>query len=860
MLIFRKMQKYSLCSALVRVVRSVVNRALLSIVMTDRGFDIRIQYNPLYIPNRTMNPTDYRFWGRLCLAPKYTSIILLSSVIGGLYAQDNVEEDVYELDPFTVSEESVEGYIASNSLSGTRSNTPIKEIPLNIQVFTNELADDFLITNQVELERYNASMVNGAADVHSSNVIQQAYNNFFFRGFQQNWGLRDGVRQYDPVDMAGFSRVEVVKGPAAALFGLAYPGGIMNSVTKSVDFNRDFVDLGFTLASEGEYRAQVDANFSAELGGGQFGLRYVGVNSDTKDYRRNSNGMIQFSQINLAWKPTKATKFEFLAEYGYRDKTAGLGTFETAEVDANGNGLGNGASIPIQISHPDIPWEWNWSTNNVRSLETTNARFRVTHEFAPNFFVTGYWQYGDRDQIDSEGLNAAGMGGSAANWDLGWSSRGGVATGWLNPNTPEETIAMHWQHRDWQNKMWAYGVTAVYELNTDAMDNTFTVGANAWSEDFITFKGTVPEGSTSIVYLPVAANIEIPNPVGPPTDYFMDTAGAYETQDNSNDYIFASWQAKFLDGRLKTNLAVNRTNFKLVQWANGESLVPDNLTEASETSPLYGVVFDVTDEVSLFAINSTSLFPTSLRDSFQRQLPPLVGKSSEFGVKLDLMDGKVSGTISYYTITQEGGGITDPDAFNLTQQTWDSLSPAERELRWPGQSRADLSGDVIDGAETESKGYEADIVFQPTKNWQLLLSYAHNSIEISKHVNESLIGSMPYSGPIEDQLSFLTKYTFTDGNASGLSIGVGGQLAGESYQGTENGVDRYNPSTFYMESFAGYRFDLMGHPAIVRFNIKNLTEQAGFTGWQATGSSAVATKRYEVPTQRVYSVTLGVSF
>lgn len=791
----------------------------------------------------------------------YTTILSLCITSNVLNAQDDEGDVVYVLDPFTVSETATEGYIASNSLAGTRSNTPIKDIPINIQVFTSELADDFLITNQVELERYNAAMVNGGADVHSSNVIQQAYNNFFFRGFQQNWGLRDGVRQYDPVDMAGFSRVEVVKGPAAALYGLAYPGGIMNSVTKTVDFSQNFADLGLTLASEGEYRAQVDANFTSEVNLGSFGVRFVGVNSETRDYRRNSEGTIQFSQVNLAWKPTQKTTLEFLLEYGYRDKTMGLGTFETAEVDSQGNGLGNGASIPIQISHPDIPWDWNWSTDNVRSLETSNMRFRVTHQFNHNFFVNAYWQYGDRDQVDSDGLNAAGMGGSAGNWDLGFSSRGGVATGWLNPNTPEERIAMHWHHRDWQNEMWAYGATAVYELNTNAFDNVFTVGANAWSEDFITFKGTVPEGSTSIVYLPVKANIDIPTPIGPPTDYFMDTAGAYETQDNSNDYYFASWQAKFMDGRLKTNVAVNRANFKLVQWANGNSLVPDNVTEDSETSPLYGVVFDVTDDISLFAIQSTSLFPTSLRDSFQRQLPPLVGESFEIGTKIDLMDGRVSGTISYYTITQEGGGVDDPDAFNLDQQIWDSLSPAERALRWPGLSREDLAGDVVDGAETESKGFEADLVLQPTRNWQILLSYAHNKIKISKHVNSALVGDIPYEGPIEDQFSFLTKYSFTEGSAQGLSIGLGGQWAGKAYRGSHNGVDRYDPSTFYLEGFAGYKFDMFGYPAVLRLNIKNLTEQEAFVGWRATGSSSVvATQRYEVPTERVYSLTLGIRF
>jgi iron complex outermembrane recepter protein len=804
-------------------------------------------------------PSNPQHWA---LVP--TMIMTLLCTGGVSFAQD--EQEVYELDPFTVSETAVEGYIASNSLAGTRSNTLIEDIPINIQVFTKEVADDFLISTQVDLERYNASMVNGGADVHSSNTIQQSYNNFIFRGFQQNWGLRDGVRQYDPIDMAAFSRVEIVKGPAAALYGLAYPGGVMNSVTKTVDLSRDFTDLAFTIASEGEYIASIDTNFSAELSGGKVGIRFNGVYGDTKDYRRNSSGMNQFTQFNFAWMPVQNTKFEFLIENGYRDKTMGLGTFETPEVDANGNGLGNSSSVPIQITHPDIPWDWNWSTDNVRSLETSLVRAKITQTITPDFVVNAYWQYSDHNQVDSDGLNANGMGESAAGWDVGFSSKGGNATGWLNPNTPDEVIAMHWHHRDWQNENWAYGATAVYNLNFENFENVFTVGANAWKETFITWKQTLPEGTPNIVYLPVAADIEIPNPIGPPTDMFADTEDGYETQDNSNDYMFASWQMTTFDGRLKTNIAFNHANYKLVQWLSTASLVPDSITEASEDSPLYGLVFDITDEISLFAVRSTSLFPTSLRNDFLVQLPPLVGTSNEAGFKFNMMEGRVSGTVSYYVITQTGGGVRDPNAENRNKQIWDSLSEAERALRFPGLTRDQLPdqtgglGDYVDGAETESKGFEADIVLQPTKNWQVLLSYAHNTVEISKHVNPDLVGTMPYSGPIEDQFSFLTKYTFTDGAAEGLSLGLGGQLAGKAYQDTIDGVDRYNPSTEYLEFFAGYRFEMFGYQATLRLNAKNLTEQGNYIGWKATGSSQLATDRYEVPAERVYSLTLGIHF
>ncbi|HWL17103.1 MAG TPA: TonB-dependent receptor plug domain-containing protein, partial [Opitutus sp.] len=231
--------------------------------------------------------------------------------------------EVVTLSPFNVSTERDSGYRASNSIAGTRTNTPIKDIPLNIQVFTKDFYDDLLITNQVDLERYNASLVNGGADTRSSNPIQQAYNAFLFRGFVQNWGLRDGIRQYDPIDTQGLARVEVVKGPAGPLYGLSYAGGVMNSITKQVDFRENFTSLRASVQNEGEYRGTIDANYTGNVGGGKFGVRFNGAHADTKDERAHSDGTVRYAQLNLEWQPFPNTQLKFLMEDGYREKNNG---------------------------------------------------------------------------------------------------------------------------------------------------------------------------------------------------------------------------------------------------------------------------------------------------------------------------------------------------------------------------------------------------------------------------------------------------------------------------------------------------------------------------------------------------------
>lgn len=776
--------------------------------------------------------------------------------------QVETNEDTVVLSAFEVSTERDVGYRATNSIAGTRTNTPIKDVPLNIQVFTKELADDLLIKNQVDLEAYNASLVYGAADRFSDNPIQQPYQNFLFRGFRQNWGLRDGVREYDPIDAQGLARVEVVKGPAAALYGLAYPGGVMNNISKTVDFTGNFTDVRLTAGSEGEYRGTIDANVSGTLGENQrLGLRFNGAYENAEDEREHSAGFVRFYNLNLAWQPTETTQVSFLLERGKRGKPNGLNWFETGEAGASGNQ----ASIPLQILHPEIPWTWNWANEeNVNTLETKVYRGTVTQKIGENFEIMGYVQYSTRLEKAGDGWDANGSGGANS-----WESAG---SGW---DQATNTIRATYNYRDWGNKMHAYGATAVYKLDFDQMKNTFAFGANVWSEDQLSRKHTPLDPAASMQIYPVQAGINIPVPLLPPADTVpVYTGDGYHHEDNSNDYYFGNWQAELLDGRLHTNIGINRTNLKTIAWNNGLSPEPDNVYTASKWSPMYGAVFDVTDEVSVYLVRSTSLFPDSTKDSFGNQFSPQVGKGWEGGVKVELLDGKISGTIGYFHITQTGGSQNDPNKENRDTLRFDSLTPEQQLIEFGGTRPL---GDIVAGGEQVGKGFEADIVFQPLPNWQIVTSYAHVDHEFTESAIAETIGQT-YPQAISDRWSLLTKYTFTDGQFDGLQLGLGvygGSKALMDYQrrdlnggvytaGVDTGfmdVARYEPSRWQAEIFAIYRFKLFGYDAYAQLNVKNLFEEPHYIGWKATGNPDVlATERYEVPMSRVYRLSVGFEF
>ena len=831
--------------------------------------------------NKHMNPTQKsgKFPSRsfhgsvLCAALlALSNSAFAQTAAAPVAAPTTASDEVVKLSPFTVSTERDYGYRSANSISATRTNTPIKDVPVNIQVFGKELYEDVLANSQVDLEKYNASLINGisADSPFTENVIQQEYNAFLFRGFTQNWGLRDGVREYDPVDTQGLARVEIVKGPVAALYGVSYPGGVLNSVNKSVDYTHNFSRVRMLAGGEGGYGVTLDANVSGKLGDGKAGLRFNTDHQVTKDQRAHSEGSIKYYQMVASYQPTPTTEFTFTLENSYRGTPNGLNSSSFQRQEANPSSVDpdpskrfytNQAAIPINILRKNIPWDWNWSNGkNLRSLAVKYYKGAVTQQVGDNLSLTAYYQFNAHDQIDGNGWGQAGSSGKDG-WGIGGS-------GWTTDSAGVDHMQSGYMYRDWTNTVGAYGATGVYKMDFTGVKNTFTFGGAAWAEKFITHLSQ----SAATIEQGFAPGSSVSVPYGPPADLkpMVDgTNGGYGHQNNANHYYFVALQSGFLDNRLKTNLALNRTSVKNVNWTSAVDSNPVSYT-ISKTSPMIGATFDVTKEITLFAVRGTSLFPNSARTSFGVTLPPVTGKSIEAGVKFETADGKLSGTVSYYTIDQEGGNQFDANAVsaqtidyrNLTAQGGASI--AIRNARYP-LGEAGTLGDQVAADTANSKGIELDLNYQPTRNWAIQFSYANNNKTTVAKLNPALVGRSN-AGSIKQQYSILTKYTFTDGAVNGLSLGIGFNSAGKALQDYQKDtvssvvMARYNPSTVNVDLFSTYRFKAFNRNQSIQLVIKNATEQGYFTGWKATGSNKLATERYEVPVSRrfvfAYSIDL----
>lgn len=238
------------------------------------------------------------------------------------------------------NESGINGYVATRSSVGTKTNAPIIETPQSVSVVTPQQIRDQKPRNIQEALRYVPGVRTEATGAQT-----ESDSSFQIRGFDQGPSnlFVDGMRLATPSYLGSFSpelfgieRIEVLRGPASILYGQNSPGGIINLVTKRPtenpfhevevqggSFNRKqaTIDLGGPLDAEKKllYR------FSA-----------LGRDTDTQiDYIPEKR---VFVSGGLTWRPTIDTSITFLADHQKTDTIFAAGYPARGTVLFNPNG------------------------------------------------------------------------------------------------------------------------------------------------------------------------------------------------------------------------------------------------------------------------------------------------------------------------------------------------------------------------------------------------------------------------------------------------------------------------------------------------------------------------------------------
>ena len=145
-----------------------------------------------------------------------------------------------------------------------RGNFALREIPQAIATIDEAVIAQNGIVRLTDALDLNASVVR-------QNTLGGLWDSFAVRGFAGDENLPSGylVNGFNAGrgfsgqrDVAGIERVEVLKGPAAAILGRGEPGGSINLVTKQAELGRSFGTASLQHRSFDTQRAEADANLS----------------------------------------------------------------------------------------------------------------------------------------------------------------------------------------------------------------------------------------------------------------------------------------------------------------------------------------------------------------------------------------------------------------------------------------------------------------------------------------------------------------------------------------------------------------------------------------------------------------------
>lgn len=188
---------------------------------------------------------------------------------GNLFAQqDEGDEEVFELSPFTVTGGEDIGYQATSTLAGTRIRTNLSDIGSSISIVNKEFLDDTASTNLQDVLVFTPNTeVGGIAGNFSAsqgfgagNPIPELERDNQQGGVSRIRGLAEAdlTRNYFiteiPFDTYNVDRVAVQRGANSALFGLGSPGGIVNHTLIEADFLRNRGEIKFKTDEHGTER------------------------------------------------------------------------------------------------------------------------------------------------------------------------------------------------------------------------------------------------------------------------------------------------------------------------------------------------------------------------------------------------------------------------------------------------------------------------------------------------------------------------------------------------------------------------------------------------------------------------------
>ncbi len=178
-------------------------------------------------------------------------------VIPALHAETKKDALVIPATAVTSAYEE-QSYLPTDSKSALKIDAPLRDIPQTVNVIPQSVIKDQGAQSMADVLKNVPGIGLSNGDGQRDQVTIRGFSAI---GDQFIDGLRDDALYFR--DLSNIERVEVIKGPAAVLYGRGSSGGLINSVSKKPSFTPK-QEVGVSFDSEGKKRSQFDAGWADE--------------------------------------------------------------------------------------------------------------------------------------------------------------------------------------------------------------------------------------------------------------------------------------------------------------------------------------------------------------------------------------------------------------------------------------------------------------------------------------------------------------------------------------------------------------------------------------------------------------------
>ncbi|HTB81703.1 MAG TPA: TonB-dependent receptor plug domain-containing protein [Opitutaceae bacterium] len=650
-------------------------------------------------------------------------------------------DEIILLPQFSVSGTKADAYRPAEATSAARIRGSLLDTPLSINVVTRELLDDIGANSMYEATRYFSGVSNGRGTGPGGIMDRQN-----FRGFESFTKTIDNFSSQLLPTNNGFvavfepqfiERAEVVLGPDAILAPTGSPGGSMNIITKSPQFQRG----GDLTVALGNYNAgKITVDSTGPLGdGNHWAYRVIGDYQDATTYVPGS-----IRQWNVS--PQLTYRFSDSAELTLKYFGA---QWELTGAMANANDNGWVVTDPGSIRGTTIAGTpppssgftyngWNGNTTWSHTFDRVNI---VSGQFTTTLADRISMRLGAEALFDNN-VGDSGFPSASPTETFDPATGQVIALSSLNPAALPEVARYN------------HGVSRDVQLQNDYAASFHPGEVSIQPVAGWTYQQAANTSNTRQFTLP-PANLFAGTyaPAKPPLSAYAPSA---KTKSNAwQGQVYSLTRVGFYDDRVLLTGGVSRTwvNSNTYTYNIADLSAPPVLQTLSGYRDTYlgGILFKPAKNISLYyAFSSNAALTTSNKQPLWQQ-----GQQHEFGLKSEFFHQRLAFTAAHFQIAQTNL-VTPNPAFNV-----DPAHNAPNTL-----------------SDQANRGFEFNLVGGLTKNLSVIASFTEMKLRdpFGRRIRN-----------VPDQLAnLLLNYRFTDGALKNFSVFAAvvhvGNSAGENAQ------------------------------------------------------------------------------